>query len=262
MPRVVWADAAGARIRILVYEGDDCGTVVFIHGLGGRAESWHRQARHVEGQGYTGIALDLRGFGASPRPATPPTLDDFTLDVATALDSIGAESAHVVGSSMGGLVALKFYALQPYRVESLLLADTYYRLQPRVELLRRAARGDRAALEVLARGITPPGGRLDDAIRYLASQDLEYMALVAEAISREDLSWVLSLVRVPVTVAVGEHDVLTPPEAARELASRISGARLAVVPGAGHLSHIDRPDAFNRILDEHLSWAGSCGRPS
>ena len=262
MPRVVWVDVAGARIRVLVYEGGDCGNVAFVHGLGGRAESWHGQARHVEAHGYTGIALDLRGFGASPRPAAPPTLDDFTLDLAAALDSIGAESAHIVGSSMGGLVALKFYALQPYRVESLLLADTYYRLRPRVELLRKAAGGDREALEALARGITPPSGRLEDAIRYLASQDLEYMALVADVISREDLSWVLGLIRVPVTVVVGEYDALTPPEAARELASRINGARLAVVPGAGHLAHIDRPDYFNRILDEHLKWAGSCRRPS
>ncbi len=253
----------GAEIRVIVYEGGSCGPVAFIHGLGGRAESWHRQARHLEDHGYTSVTLDLRGFGRSPRPARLPSLDDFALDVIAVLDAISAESVHVVGSSMGGLIALKLYALQPHRVESLVLADTYYRLQPRVELLRKAAGGDKAALERLARGITPPGGSLEEAARYLASQDLEYMALVAEAVAREDLSWALGLVRVPVTVIVGEHDPLTPPDMARELATRLGGARLAVVPGAGHLAHIDRPDEFNRILDEHLSWAGSCaGRPS
>ena len=95
-------------------------TLLLLHGIGSSATSWQRQFDRLAGD-YTLIAPDLRGYGDSPDPAGPPSLDAVADDLAALLDR---EPAHVVGVSFGALAALALARRHPNLVRSLVLSDT------------------------------------------------------------------------------------------------------------------------------------------
>ncbi len=187
----------------------------------------------------------------------------FAADVAALIQRLGNGPAHVCGLSMGGIVALTLWRDRPDLVRSLILADTWAN-HPNAAAgqAERLAAIDAATMPDLARKRMPaiygPGtdpdvvnrgvmafARLDKAAYRAASADLW----------TQDLRHVARTVTVPALVLVGEHDTLTPPALAEELAGLIPGARLRVIPGSGHLSNEENPAAFNAALAEHLATA-------
>lgn len=169
------------------------------------------------------------------------------------------------GFSMGGYIALEIMRQAPGRVERLALMDTQAvpesgaaraaRLE-RMDVAR--ARGMRAAAEANMAAMVHPA-RLDDAalartiLDMAEATGLEAFLRQAEAImARADSRPSLPHVAIPTLVLVGEHDALTPPARAREMADAIPGARLVVIPDSGHMTTIERPDAVNAALAEFL----------
>jgi 3-oxoadipate enol-lactonase len=257
----------GAAPRIAV---DHMGTgplLVFLHGIGGNRTNWRDQLP-VFAQRFHAVAWDARGYGDSDDYDGPLSYDDFCDDLVRVLSHFKADKAHLVGLSMGGFIAQDFYGHHPQRVASLVLADTRpgweqafdpdareeflrLRLKPLQEgksvaemapAVARSLMGSSAGEEVFA--------RLVESMSALHKES--YMKSIA---ARGDWKPVLdpSSVKVPTLIVVGDDDRLTPPAMAKSIADAIPGARLAIIPTAGHLSNIEQPAAFNAAVLDFLA---------
>ncbi len=240
--------------------------IVFIHGYPLNRQMWDEQVRDLSSVARC-IAIDLRGHGESQAPLWLATVDLFADDVAGLLDHLGVQRATVCGFSMGGYVAFAFYRRHTDRVRALVLADT----RPQADSLegkqgRFAAaqtaheRGAGAIAEgMLPRLLTPASieGRPDlvrAARAIMESTPVTGIAADLMAMAeRPDSVDMLSGIKVPTLVVVGEEDALTPPADARLMAERIPGARLVTIPGAAHLSNMEQPQAFNQALRDFLA---------
>jgi pimeloyl-ACP methyl ester carboxylesterase len=214
------------------------------------------------------VRFDARGFGASAVDETTPlTMERIADDGAFLLDQLWIEKAVVVGCSMGGYAAFAFARRHPRRLAGLVLQDT------RAGADAPEARANRATLaaKVLAEGAT---AAVEAFLPKLVGETThhERPALVARlrerilAVSprgianalhglaaRADSRGLLSRIAVPTLVLAGEEDVLTPPDEARAMAAAIPGARLQVIPRAGHLANLENPDALNAALRAFLA---------
>lgn len=269
--------ALGSRILSYLATGAAPGRrlAVFLHAFPLGAEMWRPQLEALPA-GWSAVAPDFRGFGAST-PDSPgaaragASLDEYTGDVVALLDALGAARAAVCGCSMGGYAALAILRRIPGRLDGLLLADT--RVTGDSEAAR-AARG--AMLDLLDRqgsgavaadmraklvGPTTHATRpavvsaVDAMMRDATPAGIGFA--VARITNRPDSSTDLSAFRGPVSVVVGEEDLLTPPAEAAAMAALAPGAALATIPGAGHLSNLEAPGPFNAAMH---AWLESVAR--
>ena len=240
----------------------DAPVVLLLHGLGSCGEDWVLQ-RPALLPHFTVLAPDLRGQGASPMPAGWPTIEDLAADVLLLLERLEIRSAHVVGLSLGGAVALQMAADEPERVRSLVAVNTFARLRATRGSLRRgvertwlAATGRMDELgRRVAAGLFPDDGqeayRAAAAARLAGNRPLTYIKLLA-AVSRFDLRARLGEIRAPTLVIAGENDTTVPFSCKLELATRIPGARLARFTGSRHVTPLDRAGPFTTRLIEFL----------
>ncbi|HEX6657518.1 MAG TPA: alpha/beta fold hydrolase [Ilumatobacter sp.] len=239
--------------------------VVLLHGLGGSRTAWEPQLAALADAGYRAAAWDMPGYGASAliEPVTFAALADA---VGRWLDALGAESAHVVGLSLGGMLAQHVALLMSDRVRSLALLDTSpafgldgtttatewldQRLRPLASgetpatiapAVMRSIMADTVATHALAAAIA--------AMERIPSTGL---AAAARCLVTHDLRGRLQQIVAPTLVLVGEHDRETPLSYSAYLADQIEGATLAVVSGSGHISNLEQPDEVNRLLLEFL----------
>jgi 3-oxoadipate enol-lactonase len=229
---------------------------------------------------YHCLLPDNRGVGRSDRPSGPYDLEVMAADLVAVLDHAGIESAHVVGASMGGVLAQILAVRHPERVRSLTLACTACRHLPwRVELLEEWAdtaqgRGMRVFLEQNIRWVVGPRsirrfwlglGVLSPLVIGAAAEP--FVAQVRAILAMDDdLRSDLRNVSVPTLVVVGSQDTLTPLGDAMEIASLIRGAELAVISGGAHGFMVEQAPAFNRVvtrfLDDVVSDRREAGEPS
>ena len=240
--------------------------VFFLHGIGGNRTNWREQIAAFAPH-YTAAAWDARGYGKSDDYAGPLAFDDFAEDLRRVLDHYDVRRAHLVGLSMGGRIAMRFYFLHPQRVATLTLCDTHrgfasLTAEQRVEYvrLRREALDAGAEPRDIAPVVVPT--LLGPAVSPAARQQLfESMAALRkasylkslEATVNQDTVGDLGAIAVPTHFVVGEHDRLTTVSLARAMAAEVSGAELTVIPGAGHLSNIENAEAFNRSVMDFLA---------
>jgi 3-oxoadipate enol-lactonase len=251
--------------------------VVFLHGIGGHRRHWDDQLAAF-GADFTAAAWDARGYGDSDDYDGPLAFADFSADLARVLDFFGAERAHLVGLSLGGRIARDFCLRHPDRVATLVLANTTAGFDTlsteEVEAFIRSRRGPleagrtpRELAPELAQNLIGPSAAAGAYERLLASMAAlrkdSYLKTI-EASTREDRGARIESIAAPTLVVTSDEDRLYPVALAAEMACRIPGARLAVVRGAGHLSNLEQPQAFNAavlpFLREHRDRA-SVARP-
>lgn len=246
-----------------------CFPVLFLHAFPLDARMWEDQKVFVRESLKTPpdriLAPHHPGFGGVPTVAGG--LDAFAAGAVNALDRAGVDRAVVVGLSMGGYVAFRLYACWPQRVAALVLADTRAGRDDEAARARRteqAARVRREGVgwlgEVLLPSLLGETTRrerpevVEGVRRMVLGANPEGVAAALEAMrDRPDSTPLLPSISVPVLAVAGEEDTLTPPEEARKIAGRVPRGRFLVLPGAGHLSNLERPDAFNAALAEFLS---------
>jgi 3-oxoadipate enol-lactonase len=233
--------------------------LVLIHALGLDHRLWEPLISGLAARN-TVYAYDVRGHGQTDIPFVPFTLADFADDLAGLLDALGIESAHLAGISMGGIIAQEFAVTWPFRVRSLVLADTTseYSQDGRRALAERARiaeeRGMTPLVEpTLDRWFTPDFRRdhADDVARIhqmLATAHPIGYAASCRAIASADITERLVGIHVPTTVLVGSEDTSTPPDMALKIHEYIPGSRYEIVPDAAHLTNVARPDVFTRIV--------------
>jgi len=201
------------------------------------------------------------------------TRDDSMEAIARRLLADAPERFALAGLSMGGYAALAVMRLAPERVTRLALLDTSARPDTEEARQRRldqvaAARAGRfkAVLDALWQRLVHPARLQDPALKavvydMMREAGAEVFVRQQQAImGRPNSRPLLQAIAVPTLVLVGDHDALTPPDLAREMADGVEGASLAVVPESGHLSTLERPEAVTAALQRWL-WPDH-GRPT
>jgi len=255
--------------RLAYFRRGDGPPVVLIQGVGVHGEGWRPQVDALAGK-YACVWFDNRGVGRSQPPAQRLSVDRMVRDTAAILDAVNWADAHVVGHSLGGLVALRLALSAPDRVRSLSLLCTFARGRDAGASARMAWIGLRtrlgtrrmrraAFLEILA----PPNA--------LGGVDREQMALAAAplfghdladhpriegqqlaALRAEDVTGELQRISAPTLVVSAAHDPIAPPALGRALAAAIPGARHELLSDQAHGAPILAPDIVNTLLLAHL----------
>lgn len=266
MPRATAGDGTG--IHYETWGRADAPPLLMVMGLGADRRGWVTQ-RLPFGRHFRCVAFDNRGVGRSDVPPGPYSLEQMADDALAVLDAEGIDSAHVMGASMGGVVAQILGVLHPDRVRSLVLACTACRHHEwRRELLAEWAatvegEGMRGLAPEAFRWLIGPRLRrrfglwLNLLARVVVSQPAPGFVAQVHAIldAPDELRTELHHVRAPTLVIVGSQDILTPVGDSEELAELIPGARLEVVPGAAHGFNVEAPVAFNQAVLRFLREA-------
>lgn len=237
--------------------------LLLIMGLAMSSGGWYRLLPHLEGR-YQAITFDNRGTGGSDRPWRPFTMGDMVGDALAVLDAAGIEQAHVLGASLGGMVAQNLALSHPERVKSLLLGCT----TASIDSARRSVRtsmgvilrpliGIKRSFPIIApalyskRTLTYGVDRLAEDLRQRISDATPIRTNYAQlgVVARHDTQRRLPQLKMPTLVLHGEEDGMLPVECGRHLAMRIPNAELVTLPDCAHMMTTDEEaGAANAIL--------------
>jgi 3-oxoadipate enol-lactonase len=245
-------------------DGPQDGPLILLsNSLASNLTMWDKQVPALTGAGLRVLRYDTRGHGGTHVTRGPYSLEILTQDAVALLDALGIDSAHVLGCSMGGMVAQRLATLHPQRVRALVLSATACRMpQPEVWDQRTAAVRE-GGMEAVAdstidRWFTKAGQQrlVDDVARVRAMitrTPPEGFCGCCAAIRDMDQGESIRGITAPTLVLVGEEDPGTPVSAAQAIHERIAGSTLRVIPGAAHFVNVEQADAFNAALLDHLS---------
>lgn len=243
--------------------------IVFAHGLGGNHLSWWQQVGHFAPR-FSCVTFAHRGFApSSPLPGGPDP-SRYAADLAALIEHLQIEEVRIVAQSMGGWAAVEYAIAHPGRVRALVLAATTGTLdhrkmaQPeRARLESWQAQSANTRLRWREQGIHPAAGarmaaeqpamhllyrHIDDMNRALDKEALRGRMMAIRVREPADLAQA----RCPVLFIANDEDVQIPPFAADAMSRVIPGARAVHIPDAGHSAYFERPQTFNRIVDEFL----------
>lgn len=240
--------------------------LVFIHGMGGNARNWETQYARFSDR-YRVIGWDAPGYGESDDwPTDDPSVADYVSAIGTLLDALDIGTAHMVGHSFGGTLMPAVQKAYPDRVASMVLAQPVIGSGPlgaakqaeiiaaRENLLaelgvaeyakQHAPRSVAATADAttVAKGIevtswTRPKGHLAQ----------------WRAMARADIFQEIGATPCPATVIAGAGDKTASQAVVKRIAEAIAGARFVELPDVGHMIYLERPERFNRALEDHLA---------
>jgi len=235
--------------------------LLLLHAFPLDASMWEPQIAALRNE-VTVVAPNFPGFGGAPLSGSVLTMDQAAEEAAAALADAGIDRAVVCGLSMGGYVAFAFWRRHSDRVAGLVLANTKSGADDEAGRERRRALAERLRTEGNAFLVdAPPPLLSSDAQaelwervkRVIAEQPAEAIAAASLGMAeRPDSTGDLAGITVPTLVITSTGDTLIPPEATSPMADQIPGAHLDVIDGAGHLSNLEAPDVFNKVVRAHL----------
>jgi pimeloyl-ACP methyl ester carboxylesterase len=250
----------------LAYEVSGAGTpVLLIHGLGGGRNDWQPQIPALDG--FRVIRFDLRGHGASEKPAGEYSLSSLGDDAAELIRALAAGPAHVVGLSLGGMVAFQLAVDWPELVRSLTIVNSGPEVIPKtakervtlgVRLGLTWALGPRWLGKLLARRLFPKREQKPLRDRFtaqMATNDRRAYLATTRAILGWSVAQRIEEITCPVLVVSGDRDY-TPVERKMEYVRRLRDAELVVIPDSGHATPMDRWREFNDQLLRFLRAQG------
>lgn len=236
--------------------------VFFIHGLGSSARDWEYQVPFFAPR-YRVVVFDVRGHGRSDKPPGPYSVPLFAQDTAALIRALEAAPAHVVGISMGGMIALQLAVDEPALVRSLVVVNSGPELvvrtfRERLMILQRflivRLLGMRKMGEVLSQRLFP---RPDQAplrqmfVERWAENDPRAYREAMRALVGWSVADRLGDIRCPTLVIASDQDY-TPVSAKEAYVARMPNARLVVIPDAHHAVTVERPEEFNQALLDFL----------
>lgn len=259
-------ERAGASIY---YEVTGSGpAIAFAHGLGGNHMSWWQQVPFFESR-YTCVTFAHRGF--APSTCADPDPAEFAADLAAVLEHLGIMQVRLVAQSMGGWTCLDYAVQYPNRVAALVMAATSGTIDPhslpapeREKLARWMAERSGAETELFRCGIHPAAGermaREQPALHFLYREIDRLSAALDKQALRDRLIAARTLpvsrlggLRIPMLFISGTEDIVIPPPLIESLAGLIPGAKLEIVPGAGHSVYFEQPTRFNQMVTDFLA---------
>jgi pimeloyl-ACP methyl ester carboxylesterase len=240
--------------------------VVFIHGFPFNNEMWEPQM-NIMPNNIHAISYDVRGHGMSDVGDGQFTIELFVDDLIALLDHLFIEKAILCGLSMGGYIALRTCERHPDRVRGLILCDTKSEPDTDLAKIKRSV----AMRAVKTMGVP---AFAEDFVKTIFwektfERNPNVIAFIKQIIcsnsprgiggtllalaSRTDTTPVLSSLRIPTCIIVGEHDKLTPPSEALKMHTSISGSELHILPHAAHMSNLESIQEFNELLIAFLN---------
>jgi 3-oxoadipate enol-lactonase len=260
---IVELDGLNINYRL---EGSGPATVVLVNGLADDLQTWSGQVPALLQAGYRVLSFDNRGIGLSDKPAGPYTTRMFAADTKALVEHLKISDFHLLGVSMGGMIAQEYALAYPDDLRSVTLACTYAAPGPFCSRMfgfwadMAGVMGVPAVMrDVTLWAFTPEffehrpdeAAEFEIAMRYLDQPTPAYLAQL-HSIQTHDATARLSSLNVPALVLAGETDILIPVELSRRLHALIPGARWATTRG-GHACLWEHPDPFNRAFLEFIA---------
>lgn len=237
--------------------------VLLLHGLGSCSLDWENQIPALK-ERYTVITLDVRGHGQSGKPRGPYSIGLFARDVAQVLQKLALGPAHVVGISMGGMIAFQLAVDAPRLVQTLTVINSAPAVVPktlsqwltlRLRLWLPRIFGLRwLAKRIAAANFPRPGQEAERRLlaERLASNDPAAYRAATRAIIGWSVAERIRDIRCPALVVSGDHDY-TPVSLKEAYASLMHDARICVIADSRHVTTHDQPAALNRALIDFLA---------
>ena len=234
--------------------GSGATPIVFLHGVGSDKSVWRPQLYHFSAT-RRAVAFDYPGYGDSDPAPEGTGRDDYAAAILSAMDGLRIDRAHVCGLSLGGVVAIAMHHAASARCASLILADSFA-LHPDGRAIYDRSIAASTDLRAMAEA------RVD--ILLAQPADLEVRRAVVDTMARIDPAayrigaeavWLAdqrdraARIDVPTLVLCGIEDKVTPPSLSEELTRLIPGARMQLIPRAGHIANLENRDAFNRAVE-------------
>jgi len=251
----------------IAWREDGNGAVLLmLHGVGSSLESFDAMAAHLVPH-FRLLRYDLRGHGASGKPAGPYALADYVADAVDLLDARGVPRAHALGFSFGGMIAQALALAHPDRVQRLVLissvagrtGEEQARMRERADTLERS--GASGTIEAAVERWFTPGFRaqhpqiIEARKRRALANDPQGYAAAYRVFATSDMDEELAAIAAPTLVMTGEHDVGSTPRMARLIHERVAGSRLEILAGLRHNVIEESP----RLI-AGLARAFLCGR--
>jgi len=250
-------------------EGDGPETIVLINGLADDLESWAFQIDDFLSAGYRVLRFDNRGIGASSKPAGPYSSRMLADDAKALVDSLGITDFHLMGVSMGGMIAQEYALAYAGDLRTATFACTYAapgpfcsRMFAMWELMAPVTGVPFIMRDVTLWAFTVPffeergeeAAEFETAMRYMDQPVHAYLAQLA-VIQQHDTTPRLGQLKVPALVLAGEQDILIPASLSRRLADQVPGAEWATTKG-GHACLWEYPAEFNQAFLEFIKRHG------
>lgn len=237
-------------------------TLVFIHGVGSSQGSWNRVIEHLP-RGMRILQYDLRGHGLSEHPDGPYALDDFVSDHSELLDSLGIGEYHLVGCSLGGLIAQGVALRRPIGLKSLVLLNA---IAGRTDAQRQRVLRRLKDLETL--GMDGMRGRSEErwfteafrkahpdvvkeALDRFEQNDFGTYLASYRVLAHNDLVELLGEIEVRTLAITGEFDIGSPPDMSETIAARVQNGAAVIIPDQRHELIVEIP---KRIADQIVAF--------
>ena len=245
--------------------GDSGDVIVFLHGIGGNAEYWEPQLSFF-GESFQAVAWNMPGYGTSP-PLTEMTFPALAQALDRMLDTYQTEQVHLVGHSMGGMVAQEYMLRQAKRVSSLTLYASSSAFgksegdwQQNFIRQRLKPLDDGGSMEAVASqlvhslfGENPAPDLVEKATDSMVQCPPEVYRAAVKCLVGFDRRTELSRIRTPTFLVTGDQDTLAPPKMMEKMAAKITDSRFQSLKGAGHLASLEQAEKFNELLLEFIN---------
>jgi 3-oxoadipate enol-lactonase len=250
-------ESSGVRLAYRVDGPEDAPPIVLVNSLGTDYRMWDQQIDFFE-HSLRIIRYDVRGHGSSAVSPDAYTIEQLGLDLLALLDTLRVERAHICGLSLGGMVAQWCAATHPERVISLICANTAARIgtsamwDARIDAIKAGGMGairDAVLARFFSEAFRQQQPEVTQRIGEMLAATSEQGYIDACVALREaDLRGLLAAIHVPTLILTGTLDEATPPIQAHELHTAIAGSTLVMLHGAAHLSNIEQPEQFSKLV--------------
>ena len=248
---------SGVKLAYYVY-GEGKPALVFVVAFVGTAEAWINQVNYLS-QNFKMVTVDMRGAGESDKPADNYTIDLYVDDLNSIVEELQEKNFVLVGESGGASIAIKYAATYPGKVSKLVLIGTppaYYPPSYESRSLALFQKSYSEALRTFLKLLFPEPGTeyVKDWGFQICQKTTREIALnrIRNA-SKEDIRPFLGKINIPTLIIHGENDMVCPLEAARYVHEKISGSKMYIFKGKGHLPSITAADKFNKMLKEFIT---------
>lgn len=253
-------------VEIAYYDNGAGIPIVFLHSFGHNKTLWFPQLTHFLERGYRVVAPDMPGHGDSTFDPAHHTVDRIARSYVELLGALGLQRVILAGISMGGYIALRMWAIRPELIAGLVLSNTKAEADSDEIVARRRAQVGNIREHGLAEFIRT------GAPRRLSPKTLEHRPWVLDSITmmnftvtaeaniatleamaaKPDDTATLATITVPTLITWGSDDTFIPKDAAAKLKGGIRNAQLHVIQDTGHVSNLENPTQYNRIMDDFL----------
>ncbi len=255
--------ANGITINYQIDGPEGAPWIVFSNSLATSTAMWDQQAAALK-DSYRVLRYDQRGHGGTDAPAGRYPFDTLLADALALLDALSIKKAHFAGLSMGGATALGLAERHPGRFASIIVCNSPCQSTPQSsqQWEERIAIAEKQGIEVLVEPTiarwfpadtlakNPP--HLDKVRAMIRETPVNGFIGCAAALAAHDYASAVATVKCPVLFMVGEKDGAAP-AAMRKLSEKLPGSRYVELPGAGHISNMDRPPEFTKAIRDFIS---------